>query len=467
MASTDKIVKRADEAFAKNNLDYAIELYQQTLVIDPNDVTVRKKLRTTERKRAVGKEGGSLLTKGFGAVKGLGSGLKRTISSKLQKNPAQAMIECEKDLVDDPNNVGLLVQLGEAAQEAGHREAAIYVLEDTLQLQPDDPKIFRMLGRLHYSTDEAKASSYFERLLQIDSADKEAHEAVRDLAARATMKAGVERAALETGDYHDMMKDKKSADKLEQDQRILKTDEERLVAIQSAEAALKDKPNDTRLWIKLGDIRGQLRQFEEARKAYQQVLEIDPAHVAVKFKLGDLKLAEFDHQIKITQEALQKAPDHEEHRQSMARLQAERTAFAVEDFAARVKAHPTDLPLRYRYGDSLMKAGRTEQAIAEFQQAVNDPKYRRRALLQLANCFMRHKEYELAASRLQKALEELSTMNEEAKQIHYTLGQIYEKQNRSKEAEEHLRKIYEVDITYRDVAARLKKLKGDQTQEVT
>ena len=157
--------------------------------------------------------------------------------------------------------------------------------------------------------------------------------------------------------------------------------------------------------------------------------------------LGDAVLREFDARIEEAKEALAKAPADEGLKASFKKLQSEKLSAAIEDFAKRVKAYPTDLEMHYRYGDYLFRAGKTKEAIPELQQGVNDPKRKRPSLIRLGMAFSREGMAELAETQLLKALEGKHIIDDEGKEIYYQLGLVYEKLSRPEKARESYQKI--------------------------
>jgi len=113
------------------------------------------------------------------------------------------------------------------------------------------------------------------------------------------------------------------------------------------------------------------------------------------------------------------------------------------------------LGIRFELGQLLFEAGRIGEAIAEFQKAQNNPHKRLPAMSYLAQCFARRKMYDLAAKTLQNALKEKTVFDEEKKELLYQLGLVLESMGRKGDAIEQLKLIYEVDIGYKDVAARV------------
>ena len=63
--------------------------------------------------------------------------------------------------------------------------------------------------------------------------------------------------------------------------------------------------------------------------------------------------------------------------------------------------------------------------------------------------------YDLAARRFETAIAEKEIFDDEKKEIIYELGSVLEKQGKTEEAINQFKQIYEIDIGYRDVAAKV------------
>ena len=70
--------------------------------------------------------------------------------------------------------------------------------------------------------------------------------------------------------------------------------------------------------------------------------------------------------------------------------------------------------------------------------------------------------FDMAARRLQDALKEKIVFDEEKKELIYNLGCVLESLGKKDEACEQFKQIYEVDIGYKDVAAKVEGYYGGQ-----
>lgn len=453
-ATVEKLRKKASEAVQAKNYDYAIDLYHQILAASPDSAADRKFLRTVQRKVFLEKGGSGTFGKFLGKMTHA-----KLEAAKLSKNPQKTFDEAEKILEKDPFDNSALRALGEAAIALKWDDMAVYAFEDILEREKDDVATLRALGHYWFDRDHQKASKYFERVRRLVPDDKESHQAIRNLAARTTMKQGVEKAN-QSGDYHDMLQNKEQALKIEHQHKVAKTADEIARAVDMLKTDLAAKPKDPRLWVRLADEYVKTKSFAQAREALARAQEIDTANLTIKFRLGDVILREIDDEVARADEESARNPADAGLKAKAADLKAKRLSTAVDDFAERSRAYPTDLDIHYRYGEALFKAGRIKDAIPEFQQAANDPKRKRAALIFLGNAFLREGMTDLAETQLTRALEGKFTMDDEGKLIHYQLGLVNERLKRVEKAREFYQKILAADFNYKDVTERLKKLDG-------
>jgi tetratricopeptide (TPR) repeat protein len=122
---------------------------------------------------------------------------------------------------------------------------------------------------------------------------------------------------------------------------------------------------------------------------------------------------------------------------------------------ARVRAQPNEGEFRYDLGEALYKIGQYRRATEELQQSLKQPSVRYQALNLMGQAFLKRGMLDFAIKQLSLAEGELLAMDELKKEIVYNLGLAYEVSKQPEKALEQWKKIYEVDMGYRDVAARV------------
>jgi TolA-binding protein len=101
------------------------------------------------------------------------------------------------------------------------------------------------------------------------------------------------------------------------------------------------------------------------------------------------------------------------------------------------------------------QAGKINEAMQEFQKAQNNPNKKIAAMSYLAQCFAKKKMYDSAVRTFQNVIKEKLAFDEEKKDLVYNLGCVLEAMGKKAEAQEQFLLIYEIDMGYKDVAAKV------------
>ena len=113
------------------------------------------------------------------------------------------------------------------------------------------------------------------------------------------------------------------------------------------------------------------------------------------------------------------------------------------------------MTIRFELGVLYFKAGKVGEAMPELQKAKNNPNKRLQAMNYLAQCFAKRNMNDMAAKTVQEALKEKPNFDAEKMELTYTLGTLFEKMDKKEEAIEQFKLIYEVDMSYKDVAKKV------------
>ncbi len=171
-----KLFERAQTALERNNLEYAVDLFQQILAIEPNFVVARKAIRGVQR-RQLQQAGLPLPAKITAVLKGIPT-LVMILIFRITKNYERMMIECEKFLSGYPANLRILDCLAGAARQAKYLDSAIACYEAIAEQKPDHLKSLRELGRLYTTKgDVKKAQFYYDEIRRQNPSDMEADRA--------------------------------------------------------------------------------------------------------------------------------------------------------------------------------------------------------------------------------------------------------------------------------------------------
>ncbi|MCD5398081.1 tetratricopeptide repeat protein, partial [candidate division NPL-UPA2 bacterium] len=226
------------------------------------------------------------------------------------------------------------------------------------------------------------------------------------------------------------------------------------IAAYEKEALLE--PDKSAVQEKLGDLYLGKEDFEKAKEKYRKVLEMEPNNRNIPNKLKEIDFKKFDVVIREYSEILQSQPDSSEAKEKMEKACHDKLNLQIQDCRERIQESPQELALRFELGKLYKERGEVDKALAEFQASVNEPQVKRQSLYMIGACFQERNILDMAVRQFQKALAESpGAMDSEAKEIHYQLGQLYEKMGEKKQALSQYKKIYEIDIAYKDIAQKI------------
>jgi len=447
---------KAVAAIELRNFGYAIDLLQDLLKQEPEFLTGRQMLRRAEVTRAKTEK------KGFFHISTVPLALIKA-QRELKKNPRKTIELIEKVLEAEPCNPQANMLLKDAAIAADYPEIAIFAMETLLESDSKDVKVLHELGRLHHQFKQSdKAIEVYNRISEIAPTDLEAIKLGKDASARASMQKGGWTAA---ESYRDLIKDKEVAISLEQQSRMQLGDELLEEQIGETFARHQAEPQSVDLAKRLGLLHDQKEDFEGAIAWYQYAVDLtNKSDPGLLRKVTNLKMKQLERRIcEEEQYLMEHGKNDAEFARKIAALELakkQRSEIFITDARERLDRNPTDLQLRYELGERLTNAGEYRDALPELQRARQHPNARLKAMNLLGRCYRELGMLDLAAKQLEDAAHETMPMDEVRKEIIYNLGLVYEQMGDAPKHIDAMKKIYEADSGYRDVAARVESSYG-------
>ncbi|MBK7642198.1 MAG: tetratricopeptide repeat protein [Planctomycetes bacterium] len=438
-----KQIQKAEEAARRRNYDFAVQLYQQILEIDPDQGEARAGLRQSLKKRWDLKGGGSFLR----SLSGAGPlALAKTLRKAGRRDACAKALESY--LATNPVDEEANLMLGMVLEELGHTKSAYAVYEFVTEVAPKSPEGFKRAGAMSARLGETeRALEYYEKALGIDPRDQEAIKARKDLAAeRALTRSN----APEVQHSRDQIRNKSEAQELERTQRMHLSDDELRAQVERLEARYADDKSPE-LMAQLAETHERLKDFESALDWAERALSYRKDSLELAAKAGDLRARVMKKQIAEAGKRGDEARANE--------LEREMQRFEVEDHRRRVALRPADPVLRLQLGKRLLRLAEWDEAMVELQKAVADPRAAREARVLLAQCFQGKGYTDLARKEYLRVLEGVTTLDERAKEVLYNLGAIAEAEGNSSDARGYYSRIFETDVGYRDVADKMERLK--------
>jgi tetratricopeptide (TPR) repeat protein len=445
---------KANEAAQRENLDYAIALFNQVLEKEPAFYEGRKALRAAQFKKA-GSGGGGFFKK---MLSGAGSSPQvAKAKMALNKNPGEAMAIAEQILNGDPNNSAAHRIIVDASTALELPHTAVLSYETLTKHSPKDRNLAIEFAHALAAAGDVSAGEnnrgekILMDLLRENPNDGELYQALKNLSARKTLDEGGYN-ALEggKGSYRDILKNKTEAVSLEQEKRIVKTEDTAERLIGEYETRLQTEPNNLKLVRSLAELYTQKKQFEPALALYDRIKNSEMGNdPSLERAMAETIVRRFDFQLEQLNSA---APDFAEQ---SSKIQEEKLNYQLAECQKRVEKYPTDLMIRFELGALYFQAGKFSESIQEFQKARNNPHKRLAAMNYLAQCYAKRKMFDLAARTLQDAIKEKPVFDDEKKDLTYNLGSVLENMGKKEEAIEQFKLIYEMDASYKDVTAKV------------
>jgi len=444
------------------NYDYANQICRNLLLITPDFLDARK----LARRAAIEKSKGA--KKGF--FSGMGGGSQIALmkaSALLKKNDLTALFPAlEEVLHEEPFNIQANTLLQEGAMQwvPPMSELAYYAFETILDGHPKDKEQLARFAAFCMEKDEkesprdpARAVEIYQKILSLDPNDMTALKGSKDAAAANSVQQGGWAVA---DSYRDLIKDKDQATALEQENRVVKSDEiiDRQIAQLSAE--VNTNPQSIDKSRRIAELFEQKEDYENALVWFRYTLNISGgADPTIARKVSDLQLRQIEKAFKEREDYIAAAspndPELPRLREEIAELENQRSSFILSEARDRVDRNPTDLIAHYELAVALMNNGIPQEAIGHLQRARSNPSVRLKAMGKLGECYVARKMNDLAAKTFADAIAEIPGMDAVKKEMLYNLGLVYETMGQKEKSIDCFKQIYEVDYGYRDVAPRV------------
>lgn len=443
---------RATPLVSAGQYEYAFSMYLNGLKFDPEDVEAHQALRDAALRRKAG--GGKKM--------GVFEAMKYPVKGKDDR---VNMLNAAHQLAFDPGDTGLMLALMENAYRAGCYDTVLWIGQilgkaNNELPKPDYSKFERL--RDHYAKlgKWSLAVEVCTRMLQMRPDDMDLKNDLKNLSAQEAMHKGNYQKS-----YRESVRDMgRQSDLLQEERDVLNEDYTAKVA-REAELDLRTSPDDPTKVIKYVDALKKINTPATLEKAAEVLQGAYERTGAFRFRLQliDLRLIDLRNQERaLRAKAVGKdaTPDGIQEYKEFVRSRAEEELALFEEVAQQ---YPTEAKYKFEVAIRMVALQRYTDAIPLFQNAVNDPKLRIRATLELGKTFLAAEFPDEAADTL-KGLSEsyptLSTGDETAKEIMYWLGRAYEEKNDKSEALKAYSMVVKWDFVYRDTQARMKKLRA-------
>jgi tetratricopeptide (TPR) repeat protein len=444
--------RRGNEALPKENWDYAIQMYSQSVKFVPGNLTYRQSLRFTEYKKYGDNKTGAKMS----AMKLMGprAAIKKCRMGKDWKGVDEA---AEEGLKINPWDAQLGADVGDACLVLGHPDCAIFAYEESLKVDKTNVSVNKSLaGLLEERGEYQRAVECWQRILKVDPTSGEARSKITALSAKSV---------LDRGGYEGADSTKGVMAAHEVAKRLGKnkdTDGPGVSMEADLQRAIRKEPTNKDNYVKLADYYRREGPLEKAEEQLLKALEVSGNDVGIRELLEDVQLELMKKTHEIAKEQLRTNPTDATLKQRAVDLGNELLKRQLEILAVRVDRYPADMRMKFELGSCYMKVKKWALAIPLFQQSRGDPRLKGEALVKLGKCFCYDNKLQLGIRQFEAAMPEVKfEVNPDLyKELHYSAGVVYQELKNFKAAEEEFQRVLEVDYGYKDTLDRLNKLQG-------
>jgi tetratricopeptide (TPR) repeat protein len=484
--------ERANQVIATHNYDYGIRLLLSCCKLEPANLIYRQALRRTEKTKYNNNMRGSWLA--WLTTSGTRAKLK---SAKRSRDYLKVLERAEQVLARNPWDIGVQMDMAEAADKLGLLDLAIWTLEQARQKNPRDVTLNRALARLYEKRGNyTQAIALWEMIRKAVPTDNEAQGKAKDLAASETIARGGYQDAVREGSSathrlagsgsatHGVAN--ASASPESSGYRVSATKDssptttgggppapprdpaqvgsERIAGeVAKLRARLEADPTNPNIYLQLANVYRRAGQIDPARELLQTGLGPTGNNFELGLELADLEIEPFRRNLTVAEEKLknltqdnQATPQGEEVRKQRLRLLREINSREMELFRKKAERYPTEMSHRFELGVRLLRAGQVDEAIRELQAARGDSRLLWKALMYLGYCFKTRNNWRLAKRNFEEAVQNLPPGDlATRKELLFQLAQGSAEAGELTEAVDVGHELANLDFGFRDIGRLL------------
>jgi tetratricopeptide (TPR) repeat protein len=451
-AKAKAFFERGREIAELGDFDYAIDLYLEGLRLAP-DALQEGHLPLCEmalRRQSKGGKKPSMVER-----------VKRLAG----KTALDKMLNAEYLFAKDPEHLAFAEAMLKGAVAGGYEKTAKWIADLIFQTNNAAKKpsfSTYLLLKDSYATigEYDRAIAACQCAIRLKPQDSSLADDLTTLSAELTVARGKYD---QEGDFRQSIKDRKAQEKLQAQQRVVKTQDYRVTAVKEAREVFARDPNEPKNLYKLAEALSDLPE-EKGEKEAIELLENaykSKQDFGYKERAGRIKLKQLKRKIREAKLTVEAEPGNAEAKAQVSELSKELNSAELEHYRLCVENYPTDLQARYEYGVRLQRNKKYDEAIPLFQEAQKDPRHKIPAMNRIGLCFFLKGWFVDAVDIFKQAIDSYEiTEDNIAKELRYNLARCYEEQGDSAKALEIYRKIAQLDFGYKDVRQRVDKLRG-------
>ncbi len=446
---------KGNQAVAKANFDYAIEMYRKAVELAPDNLSFRQSLRGAEYKEYQDNKTGAK----FASVRLAGT--RNTIRKLRGKKDWAAMDNAaEEGLVLNPWDGGLNAAVGEACRNRGFMEVADFSYQLAVDADPDSKDYLQNLMEINEERGNyPRAIECAKRLTKLEPNNGQLRAQLMGMEAKQVMDRG---GYVEAKSTQQVRRNAYDDYRPATEKYVPDTVAGPGVSLeQDLRRAIRKAPTEKGNYIKLAEHLQKEKDFDKAADVLKEALNATGGDIGIREFSENNELMNFRHQL---EQAKSIAADDEAGQKRVASLKRELLLREIEIYSSRTDRYPNDARYKHELGKRYMLIKEYRKAIPLLQQATVDQRRAPSVQVLLAKCFLAEKQPKLARTNLERACEKLNPHDEAETycEAHYILARLCEESGDRDEAEHHYGLLLSVDYSYKDARERHEKLQSGE-----
>ncbi|MBN2293584.1 MAG: tetratricopeptide repeat protein [Pirellulales bacterium] len=449
-----KLYTHAGQQASQKNFDYATDLFTQCVLGDlDNEMYLRSFLNNLYKKYDYNKKGAKMA--GL-KTRGTWAAMKK---SQLQKDWEGVLKHGYEILKVNPWDSSALLAMSAAGEEMQLDKVPLMLILTAFNSSTKDVSVARACAKaLTLRHEFQQAITCWHRVEVLKPKDEEAAKQIGELQVKITIdKGGYENAESSV----DVAADKDSLAK--HSVASEKTPTQTQSPYETLEREIRREPSSPQPYVQLAEAYFRDENYTKAEEVLTRAFEATDGNPDIREKLEDAQLRNLRIKIREAEKERAAVKDDDvksaEARKKHHQLRKEFDLKSLEVWKNRVERYPNDLTFKYNLGDFCQRTGNYKEAIHNFQQARNDPRWKGLCLLKLGQCFSQIKQYRLAVAQLESAIAEIPDRDTDTKkEALYYAGRLALGLKDADMADRHLTALAAMDFSYKDVSDLLDKV---------
>lgn len=225
---------------------------------------------------------------------------------------------------------------------------------------------------------------------ELDPTDGDLDTELKNLAAaRAMTEGGYSDAGGSEGGFRKMIKDADKQKELQEEETLAGGAETAAAPLERARLAYEENPSDANAVAKLLQLLRRVGDFDALTEANRVAMAAYQATSEYRFRMfaGDLEIKAAEQRVEERREAATADAQDEQLQLQFEEANRSLQELKLSEYSERVDKYPTDRKRKYDLGTILFRLGRTEEAMAQFQAAKDEPRLHADAAYNLGLCF--------------------------------------------------------------------------------